>query len=184
MVCTHAVMSYLIISVISQKTAHRFCYCFVLSLSIKRWPPPLAALKKTYIQLTSWLKLDNINSSCAPCLWLLILWWNFWDLSNLTLWFWTGYGGELASPFPCLSSHSPPPSPDMSDVLQPGSCRILEEGKKPEKVPKIWFHMVWLKIESTFLSILTCFIQFYFTKKWFVERNPGTYQFWVIKSNK
>lgn len=79
---------------------------------------------------------------------------------------------------------SPPPSPDMSDVLQPGSCRILEEVKKPEKVPKIWFHMVWLEIESTFLSILTCFRKFYFTKKWFVERNLGAYQFWIIRSNK
>lgn len=37
-VCTHAVMSYLKFSVISPKTAHRFCYCFALYCQLNAHP--------------------------------------------------------------------------------------------------------------------------------------------------
>lgn len=172
MVCTHAVMSDLKISVISPKTGHRFCYCFVLSSSIKRWPPPLAALKKIYVQLTSWLKVDNINSSCAPCLWLLILWWNSWDLSNLTLWFWTGYGGELASPFPCLPSPSPPPIPRHGWCIVARELPDLGGGSETRKGAKnrISYGLTWDWVN--FLELLNMFYKILLHKEMICRKEP------------
>lgn len=164
-------MSYLKISVICPQTAHRFCYCFAPLLPIKCWPPPLAALKKTYIQLASWFKPNNINSSCAPGLWLLIFWWNSWDLSNLTLWFWTGSEESLPPLFPISPAilHRHPQTWVM--YCSPGaggSWRRLKTRKGAKNM--ISYGLTWDWIN--FLEHLNMFYKILFHKEMICRKEP------------